>query len=428
MSVDVSNPKCPPKAAAAPEADPLAKPAMRLFSFVDQAFFSAGNFVVTIALARFFTEADLAGYGIGMSVAVILQSVQRMTLVVPLALLNESRFAKRASGFVGQQIFLLATMFLIAFSLYAAAWALAASDLVLNSIAAAASSVMVFFSMDFDRALLMRSGRRFVPLMMSTAYFATVCGLAVLAAFHLISFFAFLGGQAVFGALKALLSIALTTRPSFDRTRAVFMHNLKRNLGWASIGTIASTSYVHIPLFVLGFLGNTLATASYVAIRSPVQPLLIVIRSLDIIDKLRFGRMVDYNPRTRRERYYKILKQYFATSALFAVAIAIFARPILHLLFHNKFDGFEPTLILWSLVFVVTCSILPLETVIYKEGQVRKYAHVQLIGGIAAFACAIPLGIAFSSSGAVLACLIGWILTYAITWFWIGRPLLRRNH
>ena len=59
------------------------RPAMiRLITLGDQCMFAAGNFLLTVLLTRFYTDIDLAAYGIALSIALVLQGVQKNTYVI----------------------------------------------------------------------------------------------------------------------------------------------------------------------------------------------------------------------------------------------------------------------------------------------------------------------------------------------------------
>ncbi|MBV9044316.1 MAG: hypothetical protein JO348_01300 [Alphaproteobacteria bacterium] len=392
--------------------DPLGSARLRLFSFADQAAFSLANFLVTLAAARLFRDQDLAGYGLGVSAAVILQSVQRMTLVVPAALLNDSRFSRRAPGLVGQQLMELGAVLALAAS---ALPVVSAFPVYHIAVLAGMSSSLVFMSIDFDRALLLRFGYHSMPMLMSGAYVVCVAGLVVFGWSHRISFAGLLVGQGVFGVLKTCCSVSLTVRPNLRHGLRTVLYNLRRNTGWPTVGTLASTSYVHLPLFILSANGSPLVAAAFVATRTPIQPLLVLIRSLDIVDKLRHGSRSG-NSSDVRKHFYQTLRLYGLVSMAFALIASVFAPTLLTILVGPKFAPFWPLLVVWSLVFVLTNAVLPMETVIYSQRNVRSYALVQVGGAVVALLSAAPLIALLGAGGAVLACLGGWVFAIGGAW------------
>jgi hypothetical protein len=63
---------------------------IRLITLGDQCLFAAGNFLLTILLTRFYTDIDLAAYGIALAIALVLQGVQKNMYVIqfPLSLVQ----------------------------------------------------------------------------------------------------------------------------------------------------------------------------------------------------------------------------------------------------------------------------------------------------------------------------------------------------
>lgn len=55
---------------------------IRVITLGDQCMFAAGNFLLTVLLARYYSDIDLAAYGIALSIALVLQGVQKNTYVI----------------------------------------------------------------------------------------------------------------------------------------------------------------------------------------------------------------------------------------------------------------------------------------------------------------------------------------------------------
>ena len=396
---------------------------LRLLSLGDQALFSASNFVITIAIARLFPSDDLAAYGIGMTIAVTAQQLQRSTFVVPITLLNSARFYRRRAGLIAQNI----VLFGFASSIVVLTFAILMLSNTVHTqayIYASVSCTAIYFSVDFDRVLLLKSGRQATPFTLSLCYFFTTIGLAILAFLQAISFSDILLVQALFGVVKTSTIASLTAWPSFHKAIKLLMHNFRANFGWAAICTLSSIGYSDLPLFILAASGSALATAAYVAVRSPLQPMLIVVRSLDIVDKVRFGNVTRMSVGDASERFWRLLRQYFLGSVTFATIAAIYSRPLINLFIGPKYLQFGLTLSLWAAIFVVATTLLPLETIIYREKRIRAFAFVQVIAGIIGGCASIPLSYYFSTPGAVSACLLGWVVVIFASWVFIVRPLV----
>ncbi len=401
-------------------------PQMRLLSLGDQALFSASNFIITIALARFFPSEDLAAYAIGMTIAVTAQSLQRATFVVPITLLDNARFYRRRGGLTGQNFLL----FVAALTILALAFAVLGVLKLVHSgsyVAPTLSCTVIYFSVDFDRAMLLKSGRRVAPFAMSLSYFVTTLALATLAYLRAISFSDVLLIQALFGAAKTSTTVSLTAWPRFRYAFTLLIHNFKTNFGWASVCTISSIGYSDLPLFILGASGNALATAAYVAVRSPLQPFFIVVRSLDIVDKVRFGNVSRKKVVDASEPFWRLLRLYFLGSLAFAIFAALGSKYLILLFIGPRYLEFGLTLSLWAVILVLVTTMLPLETIIYRECRIRSYAYIQVIAGVVGGIAAVPMSYYFSTPGAVGACLLGWIVVISASWMFIVRPLVKPN-
>jgi O-antigen/teichoic acid export membrane protein len=190
--------------------------------------------------------------------------------------------------------------------------------------------------------------------------------------------------------------------------------SLRGDAGWNMAGIVAASGYAHAPLFVLGSMAPALNVAAFTAVRAPLQPLQIVIRSFDLVDKLVFGR-IDRSDRGARARHLaRTYVTYLVMASVMAGAISVAAEPIIRHLLGETYVPFAGTLRLWAAVFVLMTSSLPLETAMLAAGRHRSYALFQAAGGAVALAAAFPLCRALFDAGAVLACLVGWSVTYAL--------------
>ena len=77
--------------------------------------------------------------------------------------------------------------------------------------------------------------------------------------------------------------------PDVRRGLKLFLANLGRYGGWAGVATATYAGYNHLPLLVLGALTAPIHAAVFVATRSLMQPLQIVLRGLDVADKSVFS-------------------------------------------------------------------------------------------------------------------------------------------
>ena len=86
---------------------------VRMITLGDQVMFAAGNFMLTILLARYYSEKELAAYGMALSVALILQGVQRNTYVVQNSLLDFKIIKSRGRKILAEQLIALVPILVV---------------------------------------------------------------------------------------------------------------------------------------------------------------------------------------------------------------------------------------------------------------------------------------------------------------------------
>ena len=80
----------------------------------DQVIVAVTNFVLTLVIGRVFSAEEFASYGIGLSIGLMLQGLQRHAVTIPLMLEPDARVRRRASAFSAAQSALLACAVLVA--------------------------------------------------------------------------------------------------------------------------------------------------------------------------------------------------------------------------------------------------------------------------------------------------------------------------
>jgi O-antigen/teichoic acid export membrane protein len=165
---------------------------------------------------------------------------------------------------------------------------------------------------------------------------------------------------------------------------------------------------MHIPLFVLGTVHPPLQAAGYVMTRNMLQPLGVIMRSLDLVDKHSFAsRRIPGDQGSTRLIVRTILRN-LLVSTLIACAIGFMADTVLRLAYGESAAGFAPALQLWAAVFVVMATILPLETVLFSRNLARPYALVTLASAVVSLFATYTLVPELAAIGAVVASLVGY--------------------
>jgi hypothetical protein len=384
----------------------------RLFSFVDNSLASICNFIVTLALLHNFSQTDFGGYGVGLLISLTFASTYRSSFVVPAALLSDRLFRLRRSGLLGQHLMIVVGVGALQLSTLLVSCIASLGALSHAILLGLFATMPSFISVDIDRLLLMRGVHPLGALLVSSAQSAFV--LAVVGAVVILKIPFDIAAIALGcgGLLKIFLAAWLSGPPNFKHAIKLWRRLLATSLGWNSLGTLASSGYTGGPLWVLSAIGAAQNVAAFSAVRAPLQPAMIVIRSLDLVDKVAMGSasLADSRAQWRQARLTYLL--YLLTSGLLAVVVWVNADLIIDLMLGHAYAPFSWTLRLTSLLFLLIASTPPLESLVYKAGLYRPYALLQLAGGIAAMLTAVPLSIWLADIGAVIASVLGWSIPY----------------
>jgi O-antigen/teichoic acid export membrane protein len=375
-----------------------------IISFTDQALFSASNFMLSIGLVRVFNEAEFAGYGIGLSIALFFQAVQR-GFNIHASLLNSRRFAVKARGLLGAHITILAGALAVPLAAFILLRTTEASPLTIDVAAATVACVAIYFQADVNRIFLIKRGRQAWSLAVSALICTVYAAVIALGYFRAITFReGMLGIPVLLVAISAVIAWR-GIRPNFRRGWRELVRDLKAIMAWTTLGTLASGAYSHLPVFVLGATQAPMFTAGYVATRNLLQPLQVLVRGLDVADKHAHSGRADIND-FRRGIIWPILRNMLA-SMLYAIPVYVFAGLLLTLVYGEKFAAFAPALQLWIAVFAIMAPILPLESMIYERRNVKNYSIGIIVCGVVTSAAMYPLVHTWSVMGAIGGSLLG---------------------
>lgn len=376
---------------------------LHLVAFGDQALFSACNFLFSIGLVRVFGETAFAGYGIGLSIALLAQAVQR-GFNIQTSLLSHRRFASRARALLGAHLILVGGALAAGLLAYLAIRIAGGGALLRASAAATVLCIAIFFQMDANRLFLVKRDCQIVSvavtLLIGTGYLGMLAlGRTGVASFEILAL--------CLAAVILAISAGLVWRgivPRFGRGLRMLAASFRLVMGWTTLGTVGSAGYVHLPLFVLGAIQPPIAAAAFVAARSLLQPLQVVLRSLDIADKHLFA--IHHEADDRRGVRRAAVRN-VAVSAVLAVPTALLAEWVLPLVYGRAFGGYGYVLGFWAATFILMAPILPFETLIYAEQRNRIYALGMVAIGAVCAISVYPAVTAFGLAGALATALVG---------------------
>jgi O-antigen/teichoic acid export membrane protein len=382
--------------------------AIRFATVGDQMLVALANFWLTVAIGRAFAAEELASYGIGLSVGLMVQALQRHAVIIPLMLEPKSRVLRRSGGVIGQHWIILAATLAVSAAGAVVLEVLGVAEYGKQIMIASGVCLVVYAELEFARAIFIKLDRPLSLLGSSLAYAALsgVLGAAALA--HGLSFPALVILLAAAMLIHAASVSALLGEISLSRGSAILGANLRRYGGWSLVATVTFSGYNHIPLFMLGHLLPPVHAATFVATRGLMQPLQILLRGLDLADKAAFAEKT-FPPHSRAALFaaLKLAGFYTVASSLFTVAIVQFAEPLLLLTYGPKFTGVAAVLGAWAPVFILIGCSMPLESLVYARRNFAGYYTARAIGSALAIALTAPLVSSYAESGAILACAVG---------------------
>ena len=378
-----------------------------VISFVDQALFSFGNFLLSVGLVRVYSAEEYAGYGIALSIALTLQATQR-GFTIKASLLSPEAFAGKAGGLLAAHLAIVGGALAIAVVSYCVLAALSTDHFSSDIAAATLACIAVFFQVDVNRVFLIKRNAQSKSLLISVSI-VSAYGLIVGLGYAGIATFAH--SMLILAAISIAISALLVwpgIRPRFADGLRELGRDIRTLFAWTTLGAIAAGTYMHIPLFVLGTVQPALQAAGYVMTRNMLQPLGVIMRSLDLVDKHGFASRAVRAEEEAKRLIVRIVLRNLLVSISIACAIAFLAEAILRLTYGESAAVFTPVLRLWAPVFVVMATILPLETVLFSSGLARPYALVTSVSAVASLLATYALVPRLAAIGAVAACLVGY--------------------
>lgn len=383
----------------------------RIATIGDQALVSLANFALTLAIGRAYAAEDLASYGMGLSVGLMVQAIHRHAIIIPLMLQPNARAGRRRGGILAEHMAVLLCALIIGAAGFIGAGQIGASHYSHLIIAASVVCLIVYLQLEFARAILVKLGR---PLFLfaSAAFYAALCAvLAAGALAHLIGYETLLialGGAML---LHAAAIVGLARRFNAGQGVRLLSADLRRYGGWAVAATVTYAGYNHVPLLILGVLAAPVHAAAFVATRSLMQPLQILLRGLDIADKTAFSEKIGApGERGAFIVTIKLAALYAVTASILGLGVALFAEPLIALAYGEKFSGFQPALIAWAPVFILLSVTMPFESLVYARRDFRSYCLVRGIASVLTMALTAPLVMRFAEVGAIAACGVGWLI------------------
>jgi O-antigen/teichoic acid export membrane protein len=386
----------------------------------DQVLVALTNFGLTIAIGRAFGADELAAYGIGLSIGLMVQGLHRHAVTIPLMLRTADWVNAQRRAVVGEQVLVLIPGLLVAFlALLVAQFSLSRfAHLVLLS---SAVCLLIYLQLEFARAFLIKIGRPGLLLACALLYAAVTTVLAIMAIQGYIGFEIMLAGSAVTMLVHALVVVVAGGGISARAGSRLLADDAKHYGGWAVVATGTYAGYNHAPLLILGAIAGVGGAAVFVAARSLLQPLQILLRGLDVADKNTFAELKSGNPAPRF--ILRLVLIYAAVGIVLAGALGFAAEWLLAFAYGPKFAGHGAAVVAWAPAYVLLSVSMPLESLVYAQKRFAAYYAIRAAASLAAIIAALPLIHFYGAVGAITACAIGWFVAVVGT----GLMLMRKS-
>lgn len=385
----------------------------RLATISDQILVAVANFVLTLAIARAYSAEELASFGIGLSIGLMLQGWHRHAVTIPLMLESDERVARRRAAIAGQHGFVLGAALAVGAALLVLAYTIDMPHYGQLILAASAVCLIIYVELEFTRAILVKLDRPTMLVFGAGWYVLVVAVLAALALAHSLDYWILLAALCAAMLVHAAATLVSIGAFSLRLGLRFLAAHIRKYGGWSAVATATYAGYNHVPLLILGALAAPIHTAAFVATRSLMQPLQILLRGLDIADKSSFSRTTSADRQRRsplRQTLY-LAALYGGVASLFGLAIALWADEIVELAYGPKFSGLGLVLMAWIPVNILISLTMPFESLIYSRQEFRRYYFLRAIASVLAIAAAVPLISQYAEIGAILACAIGWLVT-----------------
>jgi O-antigen/teichoic acid export membrane protein len=384
---------------------------------VEQVLFSGTNFVLTILLARTYNAVEFGTYGIGLAAILAVQFVQRNLYIVSLSLMSPRVVRRRLAGILGEHIIVTASVIGIVGFIAGLLFVMKARRESIDLAVSMLVCTVIYFQADFDRTILVKSGKFWGAMLVSLAYLCVVSTLALATRISAIRYDLLLLILAAACIAKGGWIALLRVKPRW-RWGLRFLRQDWRAYGVPAMMQGANTAgCTHVPVMVLGMMRGSAAVAGLIAMRSLTQPLAVVLRSLDVVDKSRFRILSGGTMAGARRAFWRNAVAYAALGAAAVVVIGYLSSLIIRIVYHGRYSGFGGLLVSWCTYTALLGLMLPLQSVTYMLNKQMEVTRWTVISAVATTGCAVALSRDFGAWGAMSATLIGALLNVLLNGF-----------
>ncbi len=382
--------------------------ATRFATIGDQMLVALSNFALTVAISRAFGAEEVASYGMGLSLGLMIQGVHRYAITIPLMMQLQHRVVRRCGGILAQHTLVLACALLlglVSIFLTREARAEGHSLLIVES---SCVLLLVYSELEFARTVLVKLSRP-VFVLCSAVFYSAVCAcLSIAAQKHWITYVDLLSALSVAMLVHALALAIIVRQFNLIQGYKLFLADIYRYGWWAVIAVATYSGYSHLPLLILGAMAEPKYAAAFVATRSLMQPLQVLLRGLDVADKSFFSdRARSIDSRTAFQVTLKIALPYVAAAGVFVILAGFYSKELIALAYGPKFADANSAFLAWLPVTLIMSATFPFESLVFSRSDFRRYYLIRAFASLVAVALTIPFVVLWHSVGAIIACGVG---------------------
>ncbi len=380
---------------------------------MDQGMFSVANFLLTVFIVRTYSSVELASYGLALSIVLMLQGAQSNCYLIYNAVLIPEIVRRRASKLIGQQAIVLLSIVVTQSIVTLLIYIYSDSTYFLYISVCSIVCSLIYMQLEFERIMYLKHEKYIHSAILSFGFIMIVCSLFIWAHYFDLSFISVLGIISVYMVLKIILLYSHIAMPDFFWGWRLLKRDIKRSLGGSIASVLGYAGHNHLPLLILGWFATPFQVSIFTVTRSLTQPLQIIVRGVDIIDKNFFQERVRKAGSMMHVLRHQLMI-YSGVSILMLIVSIFFGEFILSNVYGDEYAQYNHVFIIHIIMMAMLAILFPVTTVMVRHNTLNKYNYWRMSAGALGVISAWFLCAPFGATGAAMACLIGWVLSMAI--------------
>jgi O-antigen/teichoic acid export membrane protein len=385
------------------------------YSFADQALAAGGSFLANVILARTQSKEEYGMFALSYSFYMFLTSIHNSTILEPYTVYGSGRYRVHFSEYLrlmARSNAILGLALTGSLLLSCLVLSRVAPQLVSRALWGLALTVGILLSGLFLRRVFYLQRQSSLAAGTSLVFFVTVvCGLWLTVRTHV------LDGFSVFLVLALgwiTAGVSFGRKLSFGRPRQSFLE-LEPDYWrehWKYTRWVLATAFVY-QLTTQGYywlVGGFLSVKEVGDLRAMYLLVTPVEQGFVALTFLVLPALAARYAAKRMGDYLSLLRRYglaiLSVTALFALAVRVVGKPVMHALYAGKFDGLAPILFLMALLPVFTGIGCIMSSALNAAEKPKLVFLAYLCSAVSTVLLGIPLVMRFGLRGAVYGMLV----------------------